>query len=112
MSTPTPYDERDIVVFAEVAVARETCDLGEEHQVRIVSRKVLGPVIGTQMYDNGYEQRDTALRQDAQGRVYHQHIQIDFFNNVSWWRDEDKLSFMPRLPSGPCREWMTGRRLR
>jgi hypothetical protein len=107
----TPYEELDIVVFCEVVTTSETCDLGEEHKVRNVSRKVLGPVIGTRLHDNGYEQRQTGLRQDAQGRTYHQHVTIDYFNNVSWRRDDDGAHFMVRLPSGPCREWLTGRRL-
>jgi hypothetical protein len=107
----TPYKEQDIEVFAEVLTQVETCDLGEEHKVRFYSRKVLGPVIGDRPYSNGYQDLVTDLRQDAQGRIYHQHVQIDYFNNISWWRDEDNVCFMPRLSSGPAREWMTGRRL-
>jgi hypothetical protein len=106
-----PWEERDIVVFCDVATTRETCDLGEEHEVQIVSRKVLGPVYGTASYNNGYEVMDTHLRRDRQGRSYHQHIQIDFFNNISWWREDD-VRFKPHLGSGVVREFQTNRRLK
>jgi hypothetical protein len=108
--TGTPWAERDITVFCDVATTRETCDMGQEHEVRIVTRKVLGPVFGTQDYDNGYEVRATDLRRDRQGRVYHQHIQIDYFSNTSWMR-EDHVRFSSRVGSGIVREFQTNRRL-
>jgi len=105
------YQEQPIDVYVEVTQTIETCDLGEEHRVRNVARKRLGPVIGTREYSNGYQTLQTDLRTDRQGRIYHKHIQIDYFNNISWWRDDDNVCFSPRMPSGPCREWLTGRRL-
>lgn len=90
------YTENPIVVWVAVGDRKETCDFGQEHIVRYFTSKQLGPVVGTREHDNGYEKRQTDVRQDHQGRWYHQHIQIDFFNNVSWVRDDDGERFYPR----------------
>ena len=98
------HDEMSIEVFAEVSRVKDYCNFGHQHEVRIVTRKLLGPVLGTREHNNGYEKRQTALRKDAQGRIYHQHIQIDFFNNVSWRRDDDGMVFYPGRGPGPVRD--------
>ena len=95
-----PYEEQDITVWTTVRTENRTCEYGGKHYVYVCAPKRLGPVVGTRMHDNGYEKRMTALRLDAQGRTYHQHIEIDYGNNVSWVRDGDKAWFKPRLPHG------------
>lgn len=69
---------------------------GVEVSVGVYTRKVLGRVIGRRQHDNGYEKNMTDLRQDWQGRVYHQHIEIDYYSPPSWWRDGDKKVFHSR----------------
>lgn len=104
------YEEQPIVVYRVVGHTVRSCEYGE-HGASVVSVKRLGPVVGHREYDNGYEKQMTDVRTDAQGRTYHQHIEIDFFNNVSWWRDEDRQSFTTRIPYGEVVFDVTGRRL-
>lgn len=93
------YGEQEITVYAVLGHETVSCEYGE-HGANIVAVKRLSPVVGQREYDNGYEKRMTDLRVDAQGRTYHQHIEIDYFNNTSWWRDEDHVSFRSSMPYG------------
>lgn len=90
------FEERDYAVWTEVGKTTEVCSLGTEHEVTVVARKFLGPVVGRRPYSNGYETMMTPIRMDHQGRTYHQHVQIDFFNNISWKRQDDGKLFWPR----------------
>jgi len=102
----------EVVVWRELNARADRpqrqCSLGQWHTVAVVSRKVLGPVVGTRHHWNGYEHRDTELRLDRQGRTYHMHVGIDYFNNVSWVRDGDKALFSPRLATGAAVEFPGG----
>ena len=93
------YGEQEIKVYAVLGHLPVPCEYGE-HVANIVSVKRLSPVFGQREYDNGYEKRMTDLRRDAQGRTYHQHIQIDFYSNTSWVRDEDGMRFYTSMPRG------------
>ena len=103
------YEEQPITVYAVLGHMAVPCEYGE-HVANIVTVKRLGPVIGTREYHNGYETLMTDLRVDAQNRVYHQHIQVDYSSNVTWWRD-DGMSFRTRLPHGEVVIDAAGRRL-
>lgn len=96
----TNYDETPIDVWVALSDRTEVCGLGQKHIVRVFARKRLGPVVGHREHDNGYERNNTPLRLDRQGRAYHEHVQIDFFNNVSWHRDGDNKVFWPTPLSG------------
>ena len=85
------------VVWQRVRREARVCNLGHKHDVELFLPKFLGPVVGERIHDNGYEKRMTELRQDAQGRTYHMHVRIDYYNNVSWRRDEDGVHFWPRI---------------
>jgi len=104
------YGEQPITVYAVLGHEAVSCEYGE-HGANIVTVKRLGPVVGHREYDNGYEKRMTDLRRDAQGRTYHCHIEIDFFNNVSWVRIEDGVRFRTSLPYNEVVFDAAGRRL-
>lgn len=89
--------ETELTVWNRLRREARVCDLGHKHDVELFVPKRLGPVVGMRMHDNGYERRETELRQDAQGRTYHKHVTIDYYNNVYWVRDEDKAFFYPRM---------------
>jgi hypothetical protein len=96
----TAYEEQPIDVWIELGDTTEMCDLGHVHPVTYWARKRLGPVVEQRQYSNGYQTMMTDVRQDRQGRTYHKHVQIDFFNNISWRRDSDGRLFWPRQPTG------------
>lgn len=87
--TPAPAATRARRVTAARDVGRtsEKCPYGETHDVTYYEVKYLTATGETRMHDNGYEQNQTPLFTDAQGRVYHQHVGIDFHNNISYVRD-------------------------
>ena len=100
------------VVWQKVTTATEKCDLGKDHTVTYWARKVLTETGETRLHDNGYEKRQTALATDPQGRTYHKHVNIDYFNNILWIRDEDKTHFYPRPHgNGVYRNALSGRLL-
>lgn len=90
----------------------ETCTYGHPHEVHYVEVKRLTPTGATRLHDNGYEKMHTDLLVDAQGRVYHKHVTIDFFDNVSYVRDNDGTRYSPlhRLSKTAARD-LTGRGL-
>lgn len=90
------YDETPIDVWVALEDRTEECSLGQTHIVRVFARKRLGPAIGYREHDNGYERNNTPLRLDRQGRVYHEHVQVDYSSNVSWWREKDNQVFYNR----------------
>ena len=87
------YRERWIEVFIKDHDDTETCNLGHKHIVRFFASKQLGPAVGTREYDNGYSKQATDVRQDRQGRWYHQHPPMDFHGSTSWVRDDDNAHF-------------------
>jgi len=86
-----------VTVWTTVHDEKATCSFGDPHYVAVVARKVLGPVVGTRIHDNGYQRHMTELRLDRQGREYHKRIEIDYSNNIWWLRDDGK-HFRPRPP--------------
>lgn len=103
------YDEMDIEVYTVLFEQDRVCDFGEKHRVTVNAKKILGPVCGRRQHDNGYEKRMTEVRMDEQGRMYHCHVEIDFYNNVWWRRDTDGARFYTR-PKGLAFD-VLGRRL-
>lgn len=87
-----------ITVWRSLSQEMRTCEYGQKHRVSLCAPKFLGPVIGKRKHDNGYEVNMTDLRKDYQGRIYHQRVEIDYSNNVSWLRDGDRAHFAARLP--------------
>ena len=104
------YGEQEITVYTVLGHETVSCEYGE-HGANIVVVKRLSPVVGQREYDNGYEKRMTDLRVDAQGRTYHQHIEIDYFNNTSWVRVDDGVRFRTSMPYGEVAFDYAGRRL-
>lgn len=84
-------------VWQVVRIEQRTCAYGDTHTVSVLAGKRLSDPVGFREHDNGYETRLTELRTDAQGRVYHQQVTIDYYNNVSWLR-EDGVRFSTRKP--------------
>lgn len=97
-------NDKPIQVFCEWGSTEDLCDLGEKHVVTYYGVKTITPTSETREHDNGYEKRQTPLYTDAQGRVYHQHVQIDYFNNVSYCRYDDGQRFYPRVLRRPARD--------
>lgn len=81
----------------------ETCEYGHKHDVEYYLVKRLTPTGEQRLYDNGYSKELTPLLKDTQERIYHKHIEIDYFNNVSYSRDEDGKLFKPRVRPGNAR---------
>lgn len=99
------------IVYRKIGHEVEVCSLGCKHEVDRVAVKALTPTGETREHNNGYECRQTPLFVDRQGRTYHQHVGIDYSNNISYRRDGDGLHFSPRLTSvRPTRD-VTGRLL-
>jgi hypothetical protein len=94
-----------VTVVREAGQVEETCNLGHKHTVKVWARKVLGPVVEMREHNNGYERRMTEVRKDAQGREYHEHITIDYSNNISWAR-EDGVRFEPYYPARKYDRWL------
>lgn len=97
-------------VYRTVGRVVETCAYGCEHEVAYVEVKHLTATGQTRVHDNGYEQRETPLYVDAQGRTYHQHVSIDYFNNITFVRDDDPnwRPFTPR-PEGTLARDLAGK---
>lgn len=91
-------------VYRERGRVSEKCSHGCSHDVTYAEVKTLTETGETREHDNGYEKSQTPLFVDAQGRTYHQHVSIDFFNNISYRRDADGVRFTPRLRTGPARD--------
>ena len=92
-------------VYAKVDRRAEFCDLGEKHEVEVYAVKLITPTGEMRPYDNGYEVRDYPLFTDAQGRIYHAHLEIDFHASTYYVRDGDKKHFVSR-PRKPARDTM------
>lgn len=98
------HREGRLVVWNDLSQLALPCGLGCVHTVTVVGRKVLGPVVSTREYDNGYTRVRTEVRKDAQGRFYHQRTQVDYCASPTWVRDEDNKRFTrlpPRLHDQP-----------
>jgi hypothetical protein len=96
------------IIFKHVGLIAETCEYGCPHEVGYAEVKKVTDTGQKRMHDNGYEQRMTPLFTDAQGRIYHQHVTIDFANNTYFIRDGDKAYFAPR-GQRPLTRDITGR---
>lgn len=95
-----------VKVYRQVKFVRETCPAcGCTHDVSLYEVKRLTPTGETREHDNGWEKRQTSLYTDAQGRVYHVHIPIDFGGSASFVRDGDSKSFS-RHVLRPARDLM------
>lgn len=77
-----------VVVVRAVDKEIHTCYCGNKHSINVYARKFLGPVVGLREHNNGYASRMTDVREDAQGRKYHKRVTIDYFNSVSWMRED------------------------
>jgi len=94
--------DESILVYIEWGETQDLCDLGETHRVTYYAVKRITPTGETREHNNGYEQRQTPLYTDAQGRVYHQRVEIDFHANV-WYLREDGKHFHKRAMRHPAR---------
>lgn len=92
-------------VYCKVDRRAEICDLGCKHEVEIYAVKIITETGETREYDNGYEKRQTRLFTDAQGRVYHERLEIDYHASTYYVRDGDKKYFVGR-PRKPARDTM------
>jgi hypothetical protein len=79
-----------MLVYAEYGSTEEVCELGEKHEVTFYQAKRITETGETRIMDNGYEQRMTPLYTDAQGRIYHLRIEIDYHSNTWYLRDDGK----------------------
>jgi hypothetical protein len=110
LDTAVPVSRRDptanepITVWRKVREVEETCSLGCTHRVTHWARKLLKPTGEFRPHNNGYEVHLTPLRVDAQGRIYHQHVEIDYYSNISWVRDGDKERFYQRPRGGDAQK--------
>src|SRR5690606_12660389 len=105
MTTSSPLSSGDIVLYRVLGSVEEVCDYDHKHQVSYVDTVTVFATGETREHDNGYQKQQTRLAEDRLfGRTYHQHVSIDFYDNISWVRDVDGARFSPRLPSGPVRD--------
>lgn len=103
-SMSTPQLPRDFLLYRPLGTVEEECTYGDKHKVTYVEALYVSPNGETREHDNGYQKQQTALAADRRGRIYHQHVAIDFFNNISWIRDADRARFTPRPPTGAVRD--------
>lgn len=89
----------EVTVWIDVAEHEAKCEYGHKHKITTWASKKLGPIIEMREHANGYEKRMTEVRADRQGRTYHQRVEIDYFNNV-WWLREDGTRFLTRPRGG------------
>lgn len=100
----TPQLPRDFVIHRAIGKVEEECAYGDKHNVTYVESLYVSTTGETREHDNGYQKQQTELAVDRHGREYHEHVTIDYSNNVSWFRHEDKKSFSTRLPFGAVRD--------
>lgn len=97
----TKRDLARITVYSVVGDECVECSLGETHDVKLVVRKFLGPVVAHEPYNNGYTTENAPIRCDKQGRRYQAHYPIDFHGSTTWVREGGHFSTRP--PTGPHR---------
>lgn len=84
--------------------ASETCNFGCEHEVEYFERVDLTPTGERVQRNNGYEDYDTEVFVDSDGRLYVRHVTIDFHNNISYVHEESKTHYSHREPKGLARD--------
>jgi len=92
------WEEKPITVYRVIDTELVVCSLSETHEVKLVARKFLGPVVAERSHDNGYGWQLERVRLDAQGREYESRSPIDFYGSTSWWRAVDKVHWDSRPP--------------
>ncbi|WP_375000190.1 hypothetical protein [Aeromicrobium sp. CTD01-1L150] len=112
-------------IYREVGRVEECCAYGCPHTVIYYETKTVAPTGGTKSYAGESGHYIASLFHDAQGRIYHQHIEPDASGSFTWFqRDDDWGTFgtvvdedhgartllgqplNPRTPTGP--QWRPG----
>ena len=76
----------------------EMCSLGEMHAIEVMGSKLLGPVVDrvtVPVHGSGYTGL-ADVREDRQGRRYHQVLVVDFHGGGGWYQPETKQHFNTR----------------
>lgn len=89
------------ILYRQVGEDNVLCSLVCRHRLNIYKTVELAKIVGARVHDNGYVKQSTHLVEDTDGRLYHQHISVDYGMNTSFLRLDDDTSWRPYVPTIP-----------